>query len=152
MVSLSISNSPICILSPSPCSPFCQGNINPLHLSVESNHRQITVILCQHGCDPNHQDITGSSPLHFVKSKTVLKVLLRFGGDPRLRNHAGETPREHYLKATEGYLQDLYLIKRLLQVEEAYHKEDYKKQLNELQIKNSDDTVAKTTRVFNPLT
>jgi hypothetical protein len=89
--------------------------------------------------------------LHFVKSKTVLKVLLRFGADPRIRNHTGETPRERYLKTTESYLQDLYLLKRLLQVEEAYHKEDYKKQLIELQMQNSDDTVAKTTRVFNPL-
>jgi ankyrin repeat protein len=125
--------------------------VNPLHLSVANNHRQITVILCQNGCNPNHKDITGSTPLHFVKSKTVLKVLLRFGADPRIRNQAGLTPRENYLRSTESYLQDLYIAKKLLQVEEAYLKEDFKKQLNELQVRNSDDTVAKTTRKFDPL-
>lgn len=122
-----------------------------MHLSVAHNHRQISVILCQHGCNPNHQDTTGSTPLHYVRSKTVLKVLLRSGADPRIRNNRGETPREHYKNTTESYLQDMYILKKLLQVEEAYQKEEYKKQLNDLQMKHSDVTVAKTTQPFHPL-
>lgn len=128
-----------------------QGNVNPLHLSVLNNYRQISVILCQHEIDTNHKDLSGSTPLHYVQSKTVLKALLRYGSDPRIRNNAGQTPREYYQSTIESYRQDPFILKRLLQIEEAYAKEEYKKQLHDLQDRRTDDSVAETTFIFDPL-
>ena len=45
-----------------------------LHLAVNGNFRQITVLLIQSGVDVNYQDKQGCTALHYVKSKTVLKV------------------------------------------------------------------------------
>ena len=115
------------------------------------NYRQISVILCQNQTDPNHQDLSGSTPLHYVQSKTILKLLLRYGSDPRIRNHAGQTPREYYMITVESYLQDPFILKRLLQIEEAYAKEEYKKQLHDIQDRKTDDSVAETTFIFDPL-
>lgn len=80
-----------------------------------------------------------------------MKLLLRYGSDPRIRNNAGQTPREYYISTVEGYRQDPFILKRLLQIEEAYAKEEYKKQLYDLQDRRTDDSVAETTFKFDPL-
>jgi ankyrin repeat protein len=45
-----------------------------LHLAVTGNYRQITVLLLQSGVDVNMRDKQGCTALHYVQSKTVLKV------------------------------------------------------------------------------
>ena len=42
---------------------------------MSNNHRQISVLLIQSGVDVNLRDKQGCTALHYVQSKTVLKVL-----------------------------------------------------------------------------
>ena len=57
-----------------------------MHLAVIGNFRQICVTLLSNGADPNAVNRQGCTPLFYVSSKRVLKVLLRFGCDPLLLN------------------------------------------------------------------
>mmetsp|Transcript_13625 Transcript_13625/g.20426 ORF Transcript_13625/g.20426 Transcript_13625/m.20426 type:complete len:268 (+) Transcript_13625:132-935(+) len=114
------------------------GLVTPLHLSVAKNYRMISVILCQNGAHTNCKNIQGCTPLHYVKSKTILKVLLRYGADPLIRNKDGLTPREHYLKYTEVIDQDPQIAKKLLQVEEEHVRAQFSEEIQRLQAANAD--------------
>ena len=55
-----------------------------------TDSRQICVCLVLNGADPNARNKQGCTPLFYVKSKRILKVLLRAGADPLLLNKYGE--------------------------------------------------------------
>jgi hypothetical protein len=68
------------------CFICFQGLDTALHLAVIGNFRQICVTLLSNGANPNAVNRQGCTPLFYVSSKRVLKVLLRFGCDPLLLN------------------------------------------------------------------
>ena len=62
-----------------------------------------------------------------------MKVLLRYGADPRIRNNAGLTPREMYETSVEGYQQDPFVIKVLQQKENEYVKQQFRDEIQMVQ-------------------
>ncbi|EEY61921.1 uncharacterized protein PITG_13894 [Phytophthora infestans T30-4] len=56
------------------------GRCTPLHLAVSNNHRPIVFLLLSHGADALSRDRFGCSPLHYVKSPSVAKLLVQYGG------------------------------------------------------------------------
>lgn len=57
-----------------------QGQCTPLHLAVAKNHRSVVFLLLSYGADPLCRDRSGSSPMHYVKSISVAKLLIQYGG------------------------------------------------------------------------
>jgi ankyrin repeat protein len=57
-----------------------QGRCTPLHLAVGSSHRAIVFLLLSHGADVLSRDRFGCSPMHYVNSITVAKLLVQYGG------------------------------------------------------------------------
>lgn len=53
------------------------------------------------GADPNQQNRQGCTPLFFVRSKRILKVLLRAGADPLKRNRKGQNAFEFLRQADQ---------------------------------------------------
>ncbi|TYZ65607.1 hypothetical protein PybrP1_012543 [[Pythium] brassicae (nom. inval.)] len=56
------------------------GRCTPLHLAVTNNHRPVVFLLLSYGADPLCRDRSGSSPMHYVKSISVAKLLIQYGG------------------------------------------------------------------------
>ncbi|KAG7376872.1 hypothetical protein PHYPSEUDO_012637 [Phytophthora pseudosyringae] len=56
------------------------GRCTPLHLAVTNNHRPIVFLLLSHGADASSRDRFACSPLHYVKSLSVAKLLVQYGG------------------------------------------------------------------------
>lgn len=48
--------------------------------------------LLRGGASPNAPDKRGNTPCHYARRSEMLEVLLRFGGDLRMRNDGGMTP------------------------------------------------------------
>lgn len=109
------------------------GGVTALHLAVSNNFRQITVLLIQSGVDVNLQDKQGCTALHYVQSKTILKVLLRADADPLIKNRNGLTPRQYYHKNVEIHAIDPFIIKTLRDLEEKLLKEKLSKELVEIE-------------------
>lgn len=57
-----------------------QGRSTPLHLAVTCNHRAIVFLLLSYGADVLSRDRFGCSPMHYVKSLSVAKLLIQYGG------------------------------------------------------------------------
>lgn len=57
-----------------------QGRSTPLHLAVTCNHRAIVFLLLSYGADALSRDRFGCSPMHYVKSLSVAKLLIQYGG------------------------------------------------------------------------
>ncbi|KAG6972454.1 hypothetical protein JG688_00003981 [Phytophthora aleatoria] len=55
------------------------GHCTPLHLAVANNHRPIVFLLLSHGADASSRDRFGCSPMHYVKSLRVAKLLVQYG-------------------------------------------------------------------------
>lgn len=73
-----------------------------MHLAVENGYRQIASTLITYGANMSAQDIYGNTPLHYVKKKSLLRLMMKNGVDPLIRNKKGDLPIEHYLRTT-GY-------------------------------------------------
>ncbi|KAL4105945.1 hypothetical protein PRIC1_004000 [Phytophthora ramorum] len=56
------------------------GRCTPLHLAVTNNYRPIVFLLLSHGADASSRDRFACSPMHYVKSLSVAKLLLQYGG------------------------------------------------------------------------
>lgn len=56
-----------------------QGRCTPLHLAVSCNHRAVAFFLLSHGADAASRDRFGCSPMHYVKSVSVAKLLVQYG-------------------------------------------------------------------------
>ena len=76
--------------------------MTPLHLAVESGYRQLASTLITYGANMSAQDVYGNTPLHCVKKKSLLRLMLKNGVDPLVRNKRGDLAIEHYIRNT-GY-------------------------------------------------
>ncbi|KAK1946003.1 putative ankyrin repeat protein [Phytophthora citrophthora] len=56
------------------------GRCTPLHLAVTNNHRSIVFLLLSHGAEASSRDRFACSPMHYVKSLSVAKLLVQYGG------------------------------------------------------------------------
>ncbi|KAF1331092.1 hypothetical protein FI667_g4471, partial [Globisporangium splendens] len=57
-----------------------QGRSTPLHIAVTCNRRAVVFLLLSYGADALSHDRFGSSPMHYVRSLSVAKLLIRYGG------------------------------------------------------------------------
>ncbi len=69
----------------------------PLHLAVDGNDAATVIALLNVGADPNAQDDSEETPLHWAvktakETLPVVAALLDAGADPNARNDSGETP------------------------------------------------------------
>ncbi|KAL2311125.1 hypothetical protein Nmel_002814 [Mimus melanotis] len=63
--------------------------------AVEHQHRDCAAILLEHGADPNHRGVSGSTALHFAvmaSSKSLVELLLEHGADINAKDKLGYTP------------------------------------------------------------
>ncbi|GLE00488.1 hypothetical protein PINS_up009245 [Pythium insidiosum] len=56
------------------------GGSTALHLAVTNNHRPIVFQLLSNGADARARDKFGCTPMHYVSSRTVARVLVEYGG------------------------------------------------------------------------
>lgn len=113
------------------------GQTSPLHLAVRNNYRQISVILLEHNANVNQRDGQNCTPLHYVQSKTLLKLLLQKGADPCVKSKTGLKPREYYIVNVPLEQQDVNIIQKLLHCEEAVAKKKFTDEIKNLQINNA---------------
>ncbi|OWZ23917.1 hypothetical protein PHMEG_0001142 [Phytophthora megakarya] len=55
------------------------GRCTALHLAVTNNYRSVVFLLLSHGADASSRDRFGCSPMHYVKSLSVAKLLIQYG-------------------------------------------------------------------------
>jgi ankyrin repeat protein len=104
--------------------PSLLGTSSPLHFAVSGSYRQIASLLITSGCDINARDMFGYTPLHLVKTYSILKLLLKFGADASLRANDGSSPSEYYKAHTNLEHQDYEFISMLTQREESHYLEN----------------------------
>ncbi|KAL4133467.1 hypothetical protein PRIC2_003784 [Phytophthora ramorum] len=56
------------------------GSLHTTSLSRTNNYRPIVFLLLSHGADASSRDRFACSPMHYVKSLSVAKLLLQYGG------------------------------------------------------------------------
>jgi len=84
----------------------------PLHWAVKHRRNNLVKILLHYDADPNKIDRTGSTPLHYIKTKRkhdvhgdfaltnrnnakeIVSALLQVGANPEIKNRIGETAKE----------------------------------------------------------
>ena len=76
------------------------GGTTPLHMAVEVGFRQICALLITYGANVDATDRYGNSPLHLVKKRTILKLLVKSEANPLLKNRAGDNALEAYTRNT----------------------------------------------------
>ena len=64
-----------------------------LHIAVAGNYYSLSKILMLY-CDVNTQDAKGNTPLHYVSSISIAKMLLFHGANADIRNQHGSVPYE----------------------------------------------------------
>ena len=76
------------------------GGITALHLAVQRGYRQICSLLVTYGADVDIQDKFGNTPLHVVKKRSIMKLLIKAKANPLLRNKVGQNALEYYIENT----------------------------------------------------
>jgi ankyrin repeat protein len=76
------------------------GKATALHIAVDFNYRQIASLLITNGADLNAKDMFGRTPLHMVKSTSLLRLLLKYPVDVAATSSKGLTPMGYYLSVT----------------------------------------------------
>ena len=89
------------------------GKATALHIAVDGNFRQIASMLITHGANLNARDMFGRTPLHMVKSLSMLKLLLKYPVDVIAKTNKGLTPLGHYLQVVP-YIDRIDEIVRIL--------------------------------------
>jgi hypothetical protein len=80
--------------------PKEKGGWTPLHFSAANGHLDVCRILLKHNADVNSQDEDGLTPLHKASrrlgegSTVIVRLLLDYGADVRVRNLEGKTASE----------------------------------------------------------
>ena len=62
-----------------------------LMVAAEYGHDAVTELLLAYGADPNIQNPSGSTALHYARKSGVVELLLNAGADPNIRNNYGQT-------------------------------------------------------------
>lgn len=82
--------------------------------------KDVARVLLEHRANPNWQDADGNTPLHCVlRSRIVLdpaafvRLLLDFGADAKLRNHAGRTALEEAEMQTDRNAETYFPIRKI---------------------------------------
>ena len=67
---------------------------SPLHLAAYYGHKDICLMLLEHGADINAQSFLGFTPLHYSTERNsfdVSELLITLGADPNIKNNDGLT-------------------------------------------------------------
>jgi ankyrin repeat protein len=102
-----------------------------------NNYRQICSILLEHGARTDAIDMQGCTPLHYVKSKTLVKLLIAHKANALVKNKKGQTPRMYYEANTPIDLQDSLLIKKLQMLEDEIIKLRFTEEIGIIQSNNA---------------
>ncbi|KAE9027756.1 hypothetical protein PR003_g10704 [Phytophthora rubi] len=85
------------------------GRCTPLHLAVTNNYRPIVFLLLSHGADASSRDRFACSPMHYVKSLSVAKLLVQYGGKVLDYN----TKKKHAAESANAYSESIRKDHRL---------------------------------------
>lgn len=114
-----------------------QGRVTPLHLGVLNNYRQICAILIECGAHVDAVDMQGCTPLHYVQSTTLVKLLIQHNANPLAKNKSNQTPRMYYLAHTPIEKQDGALLKKLELLEDELMRKLFSEDLHLVQTANA---------------
>ena len=70
-------------------------------LACKNGDNKILKVLLEKGMNPNFQNLNGDTALHYAINGKYLKcidLLIQFGCDEKLENHAGKTPWELWIE------------------------------------------------------
>jgi ankyrin repeat protein len=66
-----------------------EGGQSVLHYAVEWDNEELVRMFLQAGISANIQDNEGCSPLHLAENEDILQLLIKNGGDVKLRDNSG---------------------------------------------------------------
>ncbi|ETP43668.1 hypothetical protein F442_09623 [Phytophthora nicotianae P10297] len=98
------------------------GRCTPLHLAVANNHRPVVFLLLSHGADALSRDRFGCSPMHYVKSLSVAKLLVQYGGKVLDYN----TKKKHAVESVSNFVESIRQDSRIPVIERDAALEVYK--------------------------
>jgi hypothetical protein len=95
------------------------GGLTPMHLAVQSNNQSIVGLLLAKKGNPNYKNHQGLTPLHWcggVRDERLdpanrfkmAQVLVKGGGDIKMRDKQGRTPAEIALEGGEGKVAEAF--------------------------------------------
>ena len=76
------------------------GSSTALHLAAASGYRQICSLLITYGADVDWQDHHGNTPMHIIKKKSILKLLMKAHANPLLKNKKHQSVVDSYVENT----------------------------------------------------
>ncbi|KAG1697155.1 hypothetical protein DVH05_017540 [Phytophthora capsici] len=98
------------------------GRCTPLHLAVTNNYRSIVFLLLSHGADASSRDRFTCSPMHYVKSLSVGKLLVQYGGKVLDYN----AKKKHAVESVSSFLESIRKDQSIPLAERETALEDYK--------------------------
>ncbi|KAL3666984.1 hypothetical protein V7S43_007929 [Phytophthora oleae] len=98
------------------------GRCTPLHLAVTNNYRSIVFLLLSHGADASSRDRFACSPIHYVKSLSVAKLLVQYGCKVLDYN----AKKKHAVESVSSFIESIRKDHNIPLVEQEAALEDYK--------------------------
>ncbi|ETI45780.1 hypothetical protein F443_09721 [Phytophthora nicotianae P1569] len=105
------------------------GRCTPLHLAVANDHRPVVFLLLSHGADALSRDRFGCSPMHYVKSLSVAKLLVQYGGKVLDYN----TKKKHAVESVSNFVESIRQDYRIPVIERDAALEVYKTLIKNLE-------------------
>jgi len=75
-----------------------EGDLTPLLAATAKNRLACSMVLLEHGANPNLQDREGTTPLHTAVhhcQRGLIALLIRKGADPNIKDHLGKVPLDY---------------------------------------------------------